>query len=231
MLRPSPSLLLQAYAMGLFPMAESGSDQGELMWFDPDPRGILPLDGLIIPRRLRRLVRQGRFVITADTAFEVVIAACAETTPIRPNTWINRDIARLYTALHQRGFAHSIEVRHEDRLVGGLYGVALGRAFFGESMFSREANASKVALVHLVARLRAGGFTLLDTQFLTAHLARFGAVEIPKDEYHRRLAAALVGPADFSLGDDDRSAVAAVLAQAQALGQNQTDPTPDHPAD
>lgn len=233
MLKPSPRLLLQAYAMGLFPMAESADDQGELMWFDPDPRGILPLDGFRIPRRLARVIRQGRFRISADTAFEPVITACAEATPIRPKTWINQDIVRLYTALHHGGFAHSVEVWRDDRLAGGLYGVALGGAFFGESMFARETDASKVALVHLVARLRAGGFTLLDTQFLTAHLERFGALEIPRDEYRRRLAAALALPADFAAGADDGAAVTRLLARAHELHRDRKQPVPvipDHPA-
>jgi leucyl/phenylalanyl-tRNA--protein transferase len=186
----TPDLVLRAYAVGLFPMAECRDDP-LLFWVDPKLRGILPLDRFHLPRRLRRTVRQGRFAVTCDTAFRAVIEGCAETAPGRPNTWINDDIIELYCRLHARGQAHSLECWRGGALVGGLYGVALGGAFFGESMFSRRRDASKVAFVHLVARLRAGGFALLDTQFLTAHLAQFGAVEIPRQAYRRRLAAAL----------------------------------------
>ena len=192
----TPDLLLRAYATGLFPMAESAEDP-ELFWVDPERRGILPLDGLHIPRRLKKTIRQGRFDVTADRDFLGVLRGCAERTPNRKSTWINAEIIRLYAALHAMGAAHSIECWHEDHLAGGLYGVALGGAFFGESMFSRATDASKVALVHLVARLRRGGFTLLDTQFVTAHLARFGAVEISRRVYRKRLDAALETEARF----------------------------------
>ena len=177
----TPELLLQAYAVGIFPMAES-AEQDELFWVDPDQRGILPLDGFHVPRRLRRVVRHGGFEIRCDTAFEDVMSGCAETSEKRPNTWINDEILRLYAALFARGAAHSVEAWHGGELVGGLYGVSLGAAFFGESMFSRVADASKVALCHLVARLRAGGYRLLDTQFVTPDLRQ----SAPASERHNR---------------------------------------------
>jgi leucyl/phenylalanyl-tRNA--protein transferase len=186
----SPEILLRAYQAGIFPMAESADDP-ELFWVDPERRGILPLDGFHLSRRLRRIVRQGRFEVRVDHDFRATLAACAETTEKRPNTWINDEIVRLYTGLFARGAAHSVECRHGEHLVGGLYGVSIGGAFFGESMFSRVADASKVALVHLVARLRAGGYRLLDLQFVTPHLAQFGAIEVPRAQYHRLLADAL----------------------------------------
>ncbi len=187
----TPDLLLRAYSAGLFPMAESADDP-ELFWVDPERRGILPLDGLHIPRRLKRTVRQGKFTVTANRDFAGVMRGCSERTSARKSTWINHEILRLYSDLHERGAAHSVECWQDDRLVGGLYGVALGGAFFGESMFSRVDDASKTALVHLIARLRRGGFLLLDTQFVTAHLTRFGAVEIPRREYKKRLETALM---------------------------------------
>jgi leucyl/phenylalanyl-tRNA---protein transferase len=189
-MRLTPDILLSAYAAGIFPMAESADDP-ELFWVDPHRRGILPLDGFHVPRRLRRVVRHGGFAVAADGDFAAVIRGCAESSDKRPNTWINDEIVALYSALHARGAAHSIECRLDGELVGGLYGVSLGAAFFGESMFSRITDASKVALVHLVARLRLGGFRLLDCQFLTPHLARFGAIEVPRTRYHRLLAEAL----------------------------------------
>jgi leucyl/phenylalanyl-tRNA--protein transferase len=192
----TPELLLQAYAVGIFPMAES-AEQEELFWVDPDQRGILPLDAFHLPRRLRKTLRQEVFEVRCDTAFEAVIRGCAESTADRPKTWINDEIVRLYLALHRRGAAHSVEAWRDGALVGGLYGVSLGAAFFGESMFSRVADASKVALCHLVARLRAGGYRLLDTQFVTEHLQQFGAVEIPRAEYRRRLSGALKERAYF----------------------------------
>jgi len=206
----SPDLLLRAYAAGIFPMAESRHSD-RLYWLDPAMRGILPLDeGFHLPRRLRRTVLSGRFTVTADRDFVGVIRGCAEPAPGRTETWINAEIERLFTALHDRGAAHSIETWQDGRLVGGLYGVALGGAFFGESMFSRVTDASKVALVHLVARLRLGGFVLLDTQFLTEHLARFGGREIPKAEYKRRLALALEVPARW-LPDPPAEELAAAI--------------------
>jgi leucyl/phenylalanyl-tRNA--protein transferase len=195
-LRLTPDLLLTAYAAGVFPMAESADDP-ELFWIDPRRRGILPLDGFHVPRRLRRMVRHGGFEIRCDTAFEEVMSGCAEASEKRPNTWINDEIVRLYAALFARGAAHSVESWHGGELVGGLYGVSLGAAFFGESMFSRVTDASKVALVHLAARLRLGGYRLLDTQFLTPHLAQFGGVEITRTRYHRLLGEALAYRAVF----------------------------------
>lgn len=193
----TPDMLLRAYAIGVFPMAEDRDDP-DLFWVDPRMRGIIPLDAFHVPRRLRRTVRNGRFRITVDTDFEATIEACAEATRTRPRTWINDRIIMLYTSLYHLGYAHSVECRQDGRLIGGLYGVAMGGAFFGESMFSRESDASKIALIHLVARLRAGGFSLLDSQFITRHLRRFGAVEIPRSEYRQRLAEALKRNADFS---------------------------------
>ncbi len=203
-IRLTPEILLAAYAAGVFPMAESADDP-ELFWVDPHHRGILPFDAFHVPHRLRRVVRRGRFEVSCDTAFEEVIRACAEATEKRPNTWINDEIVRLYAALFARGAAHSVECRHQGVLVGGLYGVSIGAAFFGESMFSRETDASKVALVHLVARLRLGGYRLLDTQFVTPHLARFGAIETTRARYHRLLKEALGYRASFppELPDDE----------------------------
>lgn len=186
----TPDLVLRAYAAGYFPMAESARSD-ILLWVDPPQRGILPLDGLHVSRSLRRLLRRGRFAVTVNRAFDRVIKACAEATPDRPETWINDDILALYGALHRRGHAHSVECWDGDVFAGGLYGVSLGGAFFGESMVSRRTDASKVALVHLVAQLRVDGFMLLDTQFRTEHLARLGCVEIPKNDYEQMLDAAL----------------------------------------
>lgn len=195
-MRLTPEILLAAYAAGVFPMAEAADDP-ELFWVNPRRRGILPLDGFHVPHRLRRVVRQGSFEIRCDTAFEKVIRGCAEASEKRPNTWINDEIVQLYAALFARGAAHSVESWQDRMLVGGLYGVSLGAAFFGESMFSRITDASKVALVHLVARLRLGGYRLLDTQFRTPHLARFGGIEISRARYHRLLADALACRASF----------------------------------
>lgn len=188
--RLTPDLVLNAYAQGLFPMAEARDDT-TLYWISPDARGVIPLDGLHVSRRLARTIRSDRFTVTSNVAFAEVIAACAAPAPGRDQTWINREIEELYVALHARGHAHSIECWRDGQLAGGLYGVKLGAAFFGESMFSRERDASKVALAHLVARLRIGGFRLLDTQFITAHLARMGAREIPRDVYLGRLSRAV----------------------------------------
>jgi leucyl/phenylalanyl-tRNA--protein transferase len=188
--RLTPEILLRAYAEGLFPMAERRGDP-TLYWVSPDKRGIIPLNAFHVPRRLARTVRSGAFTVTSDRAFRTVMEACAAPGPGREESWINGEILRLYTALHISGHAHSVECWQGDRLVGGLYGVRLGAAFFGESMFSRVRDASKVALVALVEGLNRGGFVLLDTQFITAHLARFGAVEIPRQQYLRRLHDAL----------------------------------------
>ena len=200
--RLTPELLLRAYAHGLFPMAEHRNERG-LFWVDPEQRGILPLDHFHLPRRLARTVRHGPFSVSVDRDFAATIRACAEPGPGRRDTWINDEIIALYVELHELGYAHSVECRQETALLGGLYGVSLGGAFFGESMFSRATDASKVALVHLVARLRAGGYRLLDTQFLTKHLAQFGAVEIAREKYLALLADALRHDADFWAAPDD----------------------------
>jgi len=178
----SPQLLLAAYAQGLFPMSERRDDP-TLYWVSPELRGVLPLTGFHVPRRLARTVRSGSFTVTSDTAFARVMQECAAPRAGREQSWINAEILRLYGALFAAGHAHSVECWRDGELAGGLYGVQLGAAFFGESMFSKARDASKVALVHLVEGLIRGGFMLLDTQFLTSHLARFGAVEIPRDEY------------------------------------------------
>lgn len=188
--------LLACYARGVFPMADARDDE-RIFLVDPERRGVIPLAGFHVPRRLARTVRSERFQVRVDTAFSEVVALCAEAAPDREETWINRTIERLYGELHERGFAHSVECWADETLVGGLYGVALRGAFFGESMFSRATDASKVALAHLVARLIAGGFTLLDAQFLTEHLSQFGAEEVSRAEYRRRLGRALKVEGDF----------------------------------
>ncbi len=192
----TPQVLLKAYACGIFPMADSANDPG-LFWVEPDLRGILPLDTFHVPKSLRKTMRRNPFEVRVDHDFEAVIAACAEQTDERPKTWINRRIRHLYCQLHALGHAHSVECRVDGELVGGLYGVRLGAVFFGESMFSRRTDASKVALVHLVHRLRAGGFQLLDTQFTTAHLKNFGAIDVPRRKYAKMLEKAVAGDADF----------------------------------
>lgn len=189
--------LLECYRHGVFPMAEDRESE-EFSLVDPDERGVFPLDAFHVPKRLARTVRQDRFEVRIDTAFARVVAECAEPEEdYREETWINADIERLYGELHARGQAHSIETWREGQLVGGLYGVSIGAAFFGESMYSRETDASKVALVHLAGRLIAGGYTLLDAQFHTEHLGQFGLIEISRADYKARLAAALGGSGDF----------------------------------
>jgi leucyl/phenylalanyl-tRNA--protein transferase len=190
----TPQLLLNAYSQGIFPMADH---DGTIYWYDPDPRAILPLDGFHIPRRLARTIRRAPFELRVDSDFEAVMRACAESAPGRETTWINEDLIRVYTELHRAGFAHSVESWQAGQLVGGLYGVSLHGLFAGESMFSRETDASKVALVHLVERLRRGRFTLLDTQFMTPHLSRFGVIAISRREYKQRLSQALLIQARF----------------------------------
>lgn len=185
-----PNVLIAAYAQGYFPMADA-RDADDVYWVDPDFRGIIPLDRFHIPRKLRKQVRRNDVTISVDDDFPAVIRACAAPRRYSEETWINQDIEDSYCQLHHRGFAHSVECRIDGALVGGLYGVALAGGFFGESMFSRAPNVSKIALVHLVARLCHGGFRLLDTQFLTDHLTQFGAIEIPRDDYHQRLQDAL----------------------------------------
>lgn len=193
----TPDMLLRAYAIGVFPMAEDREDP-DLFWIDPRLRGIIPFEEFHVPRRLQREIRKMPFQVTFNTEFEQVMEGCAESTDRRPRTWINDKILTLYTSLHRMGHAHSVEVWQDDELVGGLYGVSLGGAFFGESMFSRHRETSKIALVYLVARLVRGGFTLLDSQFVTRHLERFGAVEIPRATYRSLLAESITVDADFS---------------------------------
>jgi len=192
----TPEILLKAYATGIFPMGESETDP-ELFWVDPDFRGILPLDQFHVPKRLIRTIKSERFSIKIDTSFDQVIKACASQSSDRPSTWINQQVYDLYSQLFKMGHCHCIEAWQDGELAGGLYGIRLGSAFFGESMFTRKTDASKVALAYLVARLIHGGFTLLDTQFVTEHLKRFGTVEIEREEYHARLAQALDTRADF----------------------------------
>jgi leucyl/phenylalanyl-tRNA--protein transferase len=200
--RLTPALLVRAYAHGLFPMGDDRT--GAVRWYSPDPRAHLPLGDVHVPHNLRRRVRRREFEVTSDTAFDRVIRACAD----RDRTWITPRIVRAYTRLHERGRAHSVECWQDGALAGGLYGVALGGAFFGESMFFRVSNASKVALVHLTRQLRAGGFTLLDTQYSTSHLERFGVVEIPRADYMERLDDALAVDATWwPLRDADAAAL------------------------
>ncbi|MBB3539350.1 MULTISPECIES: leucyl/phenylalanyl-tRNA--protein transferase [unclassified Rhizobium] len=189
----TPEILLRAYSIGLFPMAESADDP-EIFWVEPDLRGVLPLEEFHVSKSLAKTIRRKPFDIRFNHDFDAVIAACAAETGDRPSTWINQTIKSLYSTLHRIRHAHSVEAWDGDELVGGLYGVSLGSAFFGESMFSRRTNASKICLVHLVERLRAKSFTLLDTQFTTEHLKTFGAIDVPKDEYTHMLAAAMASP-------------------------------------
>jgi len=209
-------MLLKAYRLGLFPMAE-GRDSKTLYWLDPRRRGIIPLERFRVSRRLGRTVRQGKFEVAVDRDFGAVIAACAEPRSEDGDSWINSDILRLYGELFEQGAAHSVECRLNGQLAGGLYGVSLGGVFFGESMFSRIRDASKVALVHLAARLQLGGYSLLDTQFMTDHLATFGAVEVARADYRRRLDAALQRnaqwPHDLPDGALERFLAAARLRQ------------------
>jgi leucyl/phenylalanyl-tRNA---protein transferase len=194
----TPEVLLKAYACGIFPMAENADDPA-LFWFDPEERGIIPLDGFHVPARLARTVRAAPFTVACDRDFAAVIEGCAEPAYKRARTWINAPIRKLYRGLFDIGHCHTVEVYEGEALVGGLYGVSLGRAFFGESMFHRARDASKIALVHLVARLKLGGFELLDTQFVTDHLKTFGAVEVSQERYAKLLAHALAENADVSV--------------------------------
>ncbi|MEL7272528.1 MAG: leucyl/phenylalanyl-tRNA--protein transferase [Pseudomonadota bacterium] len=196
MMEITPEVLLNAYASGIFPMAESADDPG-LFWVEPKLRGILPLEDFHVSRRLARTVRQGVFEVRFNTAFDQTMTLCAQAADNRPDTWINGRIKTLYGQLHRMGFCHSVECWQDDELVGGLYGLALRGAFFGESMFSRKRDASKVALVHLVERLKRNGFVLLDTQFTTDHLKQFGVIEVPRDDYLVMLDEALEIPAKF----------------------------------
>jgi len=210
-------LILRAYHLGLFPMAET-RETDRLVWLDPEKRGILPLDGFHLPRRLLRTILSDRFEVSANENFAAVIAACAEPAPGRQDTWINPTIERLFTELHHAGHAHSIEVWQDDALVGGLYGVSLGGAFFGESMFNRARDASKVALAHLVARLRLGGYRLLDTQFVTSHLSQFGAIEVPRASYKSMLEQAVMANSHWPSAPDANL----LRAELRLLGEDAT---------
>lgn len=215
----TPQILLRAYAAGIFPMAESAEDNA-LYWVEPEERGVIPLDGLKVSHSLRKTVRRRPFEVSVDRDFGAVIAACAEKTPERRSTWINGRIRSLYTQLHRMGCCHSVECRTGGELVGGLYGVRIGAVFFGESMFSRATDASKVALVHLVARLNRGGFGLLDAQFVNPHLERLGAIAMPRAEYHKVMEPLLGRDADFfAFGQDgDAEAVLAWAMRPQSSG-------------
>lgn len=206
--------MLRAYQHGMFPMAETRTGD-RLFWLDPEQRGVLPLNGFHLPRRLMRTVLSGVFDVSVDQDFAATIAGCATPVPGRLDTWINPQIERLFGDLHRMGYVHTVECRQSGVLVGGLYGVALGGAFFGESMFSFVTDASKVALVHLVARLRLGRFSLLDTQFVTGHLTQFGAHEIPRDEYKAKLARAVAAPAHWLPAPDPT----ALEAEIRKIGQ------------
>jgi len=210
MVEITPQVLLKAYACGIFPMAESADDNA-LYWIEPEHRGILPLDKVHVPRSLARTIRRGGFEVKIDHDFEAVIEECAASRTGRRSTWINARIRSLYRDLFALGHCHTVEVWQDDKLVGGLYGVHLGRAFFGESMFSNARDASKIALVYLIARLKYGGFTLLDTQFVTGHLARFGAIEVSRQKFQRLLEGAL-GVSQGSAGAAAGGAAGAVAA-------------------
>ena len=211
----APETIIKAYSLGVFPMAES-RDDGALHFYEPQERGILPINPPHIPRRLLRLVRQTGWQVSINTDFRAVIEGCAEQTESREDSWINAEIIRLYLALHKMGFAYSFEVWEEQALIGGLYGIKLGSAFFGESMFSRRSNASKIALAHLMARLYYGGFTLLDAQFANDHLLQFGLIVIPKQAFQKQLQTALARPAELPM-DIDSEIIFADLAQAKTV--------------
>lgn len=211
----TPEVLLKAYACGIFPMAENADDPA-LFWIDPPKRGVVPLDAFHIPSRLARTVRNTPFTVVCDRDFDGVVDGCAAPGPKRARTWINARIRALYGGLFRIGHCHTVEVYDGERLVGGLYGVNLGRAFFGESMFHLERDCSKIALVHLVARLKAAGYRLLDTQFLTDHLKLFGAIEVPQPRYHRMLAAAIRGESETDAFADPPWTGARAVEEAQA---------------
>ncbi len=210
----TPQVLLQAYAAGIFPMAESAHDPA-LYWVEPDERGVIPLIGFHVSHSLAKRVKQRSFEVRIDTSFNQVIAACAAKSESRKDTWINKRIITLYSQLHKMGCAHSVEAWQNGELVGGLYGIRIGAAFFGESMFSRATDASKVALVHLVARLKFGGFRLLDAQFVNPHLLQFGTKAVKKAEYHKLLEPALEQDANFFAfrGDEDPMQVLAAAVE------------------
>ncbi|MFD1694106.1 leucyl/phenylalanyl-tRNA--protein transferase [Roseibium aestuarii] len=227
----TPQVLLKAYACGLFPMAESAEDAG-LFWLEPEHRGILPLSDFHLPRRLRRTLRADRFEIRISTDFEAVIDGCAGGGPDRPKTWINREIRRLYGELFDLGYCHTVEAWENETLVGGLYGVSLNGAFFGESMFTKATDASKVCFSHLVARLIAGGYTLLDTQFVTSHLARFGTIEVDRDTYNDELAKALQVEGDFyALSAEATGADVLEIVERHCKGAPQPDLSRPFPED
>lgn len=219
----TPQILLRAYAAGIFPMAESAEDNA-LYWVEPEERGVIPLDGLKVSHSLRKAVRRGGFEVRVDHDFPAVIAACAARTPDRRSTWINARIKALYTQLHRMGCCHSVECWQDGKLVGGLYGVRIGAVFFGESMFSRVTDASKVALVHLVARLNHGGFGLLDAQFVNPHLERLGAIAVPRAAYHKLMEPLLERDAHFFAFRQDADPEA-VLAWAQKRPQSSGSPS------
>jgi leucyl/phenylalanyl-tRNA---protein transferase len=209
----TPEILLQAYATGIFPMAES-AEAKQLLWFDPEMRGILPLDAVHVPQRLQRTLRHHPYSIKVDTAFTDVMRACADTTEKRQGTWINTEIVALYSTLYQRGHAHSVEVWDKQTLIGGLYGVQLGAAFFGESMFSRARDTSKIALMYLVAILRQYKYELLDCQFVTDHLTQFGVIEITRSAYKQKLAHAIsFRPTFYGVGSPPLSDLLAAFLQ------------------
>jgi len=214
MITIEPELVLKAYAVGIFPMSEARDDE-RIFWVDPDTRTIFPLDAFHLPRRLRRTYRSGRFDIQVNQQFANVIRACAAPDRGKAGTWINHGIEGLFTELHQMGFAHSVEVSEGGKLVGGLYGLAIGGAFFGESMFSIARDASKIALVHLAGRLIIGGFALLDAQFMTEHLRQFGAREISREDYQSRLANAIDQSAAFDSAGADFSTDAVLQSITQ----------------
>lgn len=208
----TPELLLKAYAYGVFPMAKSRGD-ADVFWVQPKLRGVLPLDAFHVPRSLKKRLRQGAFTVTIDEDFAGVMAGCAETTDVRADTWINDRIIQLFTELHRAGLAHSVECWQDGALAGGLYGLAMGAAFFGESMFSRRTDASKAALCHLVGILKKGGFTLLDTQFITDHLRRFGTIEISQQDYLVQLSSALTKQGRFEGPLSQRDLEAVLFSQ------------------
>jgi leucyl/phenylalanyl-tRNA--protein transferase len=214
----TPDILLKAYAAGIFPMAEDADDPS-LFWVEPQERGLIPLDGFRLSRRLARTIRSDIFEVRVDENFDGVIAGCAAPSPDRDKTWINGRIRNLYGQLFDLGHCHTVEVYHEGVLVGGLYGVTLGGAFFGESMFHRMRDASKIALAHLVARLRQGGFRLLDTQFVTDHLAQFGAVEVPRRIYKRLLREAVEADADWYVWPAATAVPGAAILRGLEAGQ------------
>ncbi len=216
----TPDILLRAYSIGLFPMAESADDQN-LFWIDPEARGVFPLDRMVVSKKLARIIRSDRFELRIDCDFEAVIEACASVGAGREKTWINRRIKRLYGQLFDQGKVHTVEAWRDGALAGGLYGVVLGAAFFGESMFHRRSDASKVALIHLAARLAKGGFRLLDTQFVTPHLETLGAVEVSKEDYRVMLAEAVAKTADFWIWPKGQNISGRAVLEALAAAQSQ----------